>query len=194
MKIAAVVILAVVGPSFAPQDPEWVQAWERAQQSRPARLASDARIAAQHEPGTPLIIGGRVFREDGRTPAPGITVFAYHTDARGLYDVPEAGPHSWRLKGWAITDGDGRFRFRTIRPASYPNATVPQHVHLTIDGPNVPRRWTTELEFDDDPKITGRQRQESRASGMFGGVRPVTRRNGVDLVEINLKLENRGLF
>ena len=192
MKTAAL-LLSIVSLA-AVQDREFVRAYERAQAAKPASVGSVARIAPEDEPGTPLVINGRVYQPDGRTPAAGITVFAYQTDRNGVYDKPGRGPHSWRLKGWAVTDAEGRFQFRTIRPASYPNATVPQHVHLHLEGPNVPRRWTTELEFDDDPKVTARQRAESRRAGMFGGVRPVTKRNGVDHVEINLKIENRGLF
>lgn len=191
--VTVITVLVTAGGATA-QDREFARAYERAQAARPATVGSVSRIAAESEPGSPLVINGRVYQADGRTPAAGITVFAYQTDATGVYDVPSNGPHSWRVKGWAVTDAQGRFQFRTIRPASYPNATVPQHVHLHLEGPNLPRRWTTELEFDDDPKMTARQRELSRQAGMFGGVRPVTRRDGVDHVDINLKIENRGLF
>lgn len=195
MKSVILALIAVTASSIsATQDREWVRAYERAQAAKPANIGSVGRIAAESEPGVPLVIAGRLYQTDGRTPAPGITVFAYQTDAAGVYDVPSNGPHSWRIKGWAITDADGHFQFHTIRPASYPNATVPQHVHLHIEGPNVPRRWTTELKFEDDPKVTTRERETSRAAGLFGGVRPVTRRDGVDHVAINLRIENRGLF
>lgn len=196
--LAAFVVVSVLACSVTPgdaQDREFVRAYERAQASKPARVESVSRIAPEDEPGTPLVINGRVYQLDGLTPAgAGITVFAYQTDRHGLYDVPSAGPHSWRLRGWAVTDAQGRFTFHTIRPASYPNATVPQHVHLHLEGPDLPRRWTTELQFDDDPKVTARQREASARAGMFGGVRPVTQRDGVDHVEINLRIENRGLF
>lgn len=186
--------IAVVVALGAAQDREFVRAYERAQTAKPARVTSTARIAPASEPGNALVINGRVYQTDGRTPAAGITVFAYQTDRTGVYDVPSAGPHSWRLKGWAVTDAEGRFTFQTIRPASYPNAAVPQHVHLHLEGPNLPRRWTTELQFDDDPKIGAREREASKTAGMFGGVRPVTKRGGVDHVEINLKIEERGRF
>ena len=182
--------LACLPPNGAAQDVEYLQALERAQKAKPARLTSVSRIAPVSEPGSPLVINGRVFRADGRTPAPGVTVFAYHTDANGRYDVPANGPHSWRLKGWVVTDAEGRFTFNTIRPASYPNATVPQHVHLSLEGPDV-RRFSSEIEFDDDPKVTAGQRADSRAAGMFGPVRPVTKRNGVDHVEISIRIESR---
>jgi protocatechuate 3,4-dioxygenase beta subunit len=191
--VTASLFLVTAGAASA-QDREFARAYERAQAARPSALGSVSRIAPESEPGSPLVINGRVYQTDGRTPAAGITVFAYQTDRTGVYDVPSNGPHSWRLKGWAVTDAEGRFQFRTIRPASYPNATVPQHVHLHLEGPNLPRRWTTELEFDDDPKMTARSREISRQAGMFGGVRPVTKRDGIDHVDINLKIENRGLF
>jgi protocatechuate 3,4-dioxygenase beta subunit len=194
MRIA-LLLVAVIACAPAPaQDVEFVRALERAQAARPARLGAVARIAPETEPGTPLVINGRVFQSDGRTPAAGITVFAYHTDANGHYDVPSAGPHSWRLKGWAITGADGRFEFRTIRPASYPNATIPQHVHLFVEGPSLPRRGVSDIEFDDDPKVTASQREASKRAGIFGGIRPVSKRNGVDHVEINLRIEERGRF
>ena len=194
MRTATLAALVAFTAAPAAQDREFVRAYERAQASKPATLGSVSRIGPESEPGSPLVINGRVYQTDGRTPAAGITVFAYQTDATGLYDMPSNGPHSWRLKGWAVTDAEGRFQFRTIRPASYPNAAVPQHVHLHLEGPHVPRRWTTELEFDDDPKVTARQREVSRQAGMFGGIRPVTKRDGIDHVEINLRIESRGLF
>lgn len=192
MKTAALFICLVA--LAGSQDREFVRAYERAQTAKPASLSSTSRIAPEREPGAPLVIDGRVYQRDGVTPAAGITVFAYQTDARGLYDAPGAPPHSWRLRGWALTDAEGRFQFRTIRPASYPNSTVAQHVHLHLEGPDVPRRWTTELQFADDPKLTARERSESQRAGMFGGVRPVTMQNGVAHVEINLRIEDRGLF
>ena len=184
----ATLLISLVAMSVM-QDLEYERALERAQSLKPQRLTSVARIAPEREPGTPLVIAGRVYRPDGRTPAPGITVFAYHTDRTGVYDVRSNGPHSWRLKGWAITDADGRFEFRTIRPGAYPGRTEPQHVHFSIDGPSVPRQSPTALEFDDDPLITARVREESKRAGLFGGVRPVTIRNGVHHVEMNLRIE-----
>jgi protocatechuate 3,4-dioxygenase beta subunit len=185
-----IALLSTLVSLAAAQDVEFLRALERAQASKPASIGSVSRIAPESEPGDPLVIDGRVFLADGRTPAPGITVFAYQTDRNGIYDVREAGPHSWRLKGWAITDRDGRFQFRTIRPASYPNANIPQHVHLNLEGPSQPR-YSTELQFDDDPKIGAREREASTRAGMFGIVRPVTKQGGVDRVEINLRLPAR---
>ncbi len=189
--IAAVLRTEVV--AAAPQDVEFVRAWERAQQLRPKILTSRARIAPIDEPGTPLIIAGCLFARDGRSPSPGVTVFAYHTDARGIYDERTKGPHSWRLKGWAVTNADGRFEFETIRPAPYPNRTTPAHVHLSLEGPGLQRRWAG-LMFEDDPLVPADERAKSARAGRFGSVRPVVMRNGVQNVELAIKITDEGVF
>jgi hypothetical protein len=90
-----IVTLPIVATALLPdrhaaaaQDVEYLQALERAQRDRPRVLTARGRIAPAAEPGTPLVIHGRVFRADGTTPARDMIVFAYHTDATGLYDVP----------------------------------------------------------------------------------------------------------
>lgn len=120
-------------PTAQGPDREWLRAWERVQQARPGTVTSQARIAPPGEPGSPLVIHGRVLQADGKTPVASAIVFAYHTDREGLYDRREAGPHSWRLRGWARADADGRFVFTTIKPAEYPVPDAPPaHVHFTI--------------------------------------------------------------
>jgi len=91
----------------------------------PATLLSTARIAPADEPGERMRIEGTVFDENGK-PLPGVIVYAYHTDAHGIYPRNEtepgpAGRRHGRLRGWAKTDEKGRYRFDTIRPAGYPD-------------------------------------------------------------------------
>ena len=176
------------------QDVEFIRAWERAQREKPAVLKSRVRIAPADEPGIPLIMHGRVFRADGRTPAPGMTVFAYHTDRTGLYDERSKGPHSWRLRGWAKTDASGRFDFDTIRPAPYPGRGVAAHVHLSIEGPGVKRRWATGVLFSDDELVTAAEREASARAGVFGDVRTVRTRDGVQEIDVQIRITETGLF
>jgi protocatechuate 3,4-dioxygenase, beta subunit len=184
---AATALLSVRPVAALVQDLEYERALERVQRERPRVLTSSGRIAPASEPGTPLVIHGRVYRQDGRTPAPGIIVFAYHTDATGHYDVASAGPHSWRLKGWVETDADGRFEFATIRPAPYPNRRTAAHVHLTVEGPGVPRQ-SAGLMFEGDELLTDKDRQDSAKAGMFGSVLPVKERDGVQHVTLNIRI------
>jgi protocatechuate 3,4-dioxygenase beta subunit len=176
-----------------PQDLEFIRALERAQRLRPRRLTSHARIAPAAEPGTPLTIAGQVFDRDGRSPAPGMTVFAYHTDAQGLYDIRSNGPHSWRLKGWALTGADGRFRFDTIRPAPYPGRNVAAHIHVNLDGPGL-KRQSTGILFDDDPLVSREERAESDRAGEFGSVLKVIVRGKGQHVDCRIKIADVGIF
>jgi protocatechuate 3,4-dioxygenase beta subunit len=175
------------------QDREFIAALERAQSGRPATLTSKARIAPASEPGTPMIVRGRAFAEDGKTALPSAVVFAYHTDKDGLYDRQGAAAHSWRLKGWARTDADGRFEFATIRPGAYPRRNTAEHIHLNIfleDG----RRYASGVEFDDDPLVTARSRAESKERGPFGGVVHVRTEGGTQIVDFNFRLYAQNRF
>ena len=143
------------------QDVQYQRALERAQQSRPANLSSTARIAPTSEPGSPLVVRGRLLNVDG-SPAADAVVFAYHTDRGGLYDKPENGPHSWRLRGWVKTDKDGAFTFETIRPGSSPNSNNPPHVHFTAYLPNGDRYHAGELQMSmTAPDLKGKTEEAS---------------------------------
>src|SRR5688572_30535194 len=106
----------------------------RAQMERPARPAQVSWQAAAipaGEPGQPLVVSGVVYAADGTTPRPGVVVYAYQTDARGLY-TPDGRPGVPRLHAWMRTDERGRYELRTIRPASYPGQNIAAHVHMVV--------------------------------------------------------------
>jgi protocatechuate 3,4-dioxygenase beta subunit len=164
------VLLLVALPLLG--DSDWIRAWESTQRARPASVGPVARIAPESEKGTPLVIRGRLLKEDGSAAA-GVTVFAYHTDDTGVY--ANSGPaHTWRLRGWAKTDANGRFEFRTIRPGRYPNRREVAHVHFTVEGPGVTRRTIPELQFDGSERLTTR--------------------NGVQIVDYEARISSRGSF
>jgi protocatechuate 3,4-dioxygenase beta subunit len=188
------VTLFITSATLAAQDVEFIRALERAQEHRPATLTSTARIAPESEPGTPLVIRGRVFNTDGTTPLANAVVFAYHTDREGLYDRQGAPPHSWRLRGWAKTDAAGSFEFRTMRPGSYPNSRNPAHVHLTVFAPAGARYHAGEVQFADDPVLPAQERERAEREGAFGSVRPVRTDQGAQHVECSLRIEPRNRF
>jgi len=145
-RCSLIVALFITGAALSAQDVQYIQAVERAQQARPASLATTARIAPASEPGDPLVVRGQLLGVSG-SPAAGAVVFAYQTDRAGLYDKPANGPHSWRLRGWVKTDADGRFTFETIRPGSYPNSNNPPHVHFAAFLPGGERYHAGELQL-----------------------------------------------
>jgi protocatechuate 3,4-dioxygenase beta subunit len=125
-------------------------------------------MTAAGEPGTPLVVHGQVFAPDGKTPAAGVTLYAYQTDARGLYHAP--GVKEPRLRATCITDAQGRFELRTIRPGAYPGGGIPAHIHFQAWGGGYPKQWLPELQFDDDASVTAALRAESRARGKFANI------------------------
>jgi protocatechuate 3,4-dioxygenase beta subunit len=184
--LTAAAALALAASAVA-QDTEFIRALERAQAARPATVGSSARIAPESEPGIPLVIHGRLFGQDGKTPLADAVVFAYHTDREGLYDRQGSPPHSWRLKGWAKTDAAGNFEFRTIRPASYPSTKIAQHVHFTILT-QAARYHAGELQFDDDPFMTADRRAASSRDGEFAEVQKVRMEGSTAHVDFRIRL------
>ena len=194
LRAALFVTLIVTAAPLTAQDVEFIRALERAQQARPASLTTAARIAPPSEPGSPLVIHGRAFAADGRTPLANAVVFAYHTDREGHYDRQGSPAHSWRLRGWVKTDADGAFEFSTIRPGAYPGTRIAQHVHFTLFTSSGERYHAGELNFADDPFIGDRERTASEREGEFGEVRPVRRQADVQHVDVRLRLDPRQRF
>jgi protocatechuate 3,4-dioxygenase beta subunit len=144
----------------------------------PATLAAVSRIAPVGEPGEPLVVSGRVFGADGK-PRAGVIVYAYHTNAKGLYPAPDPprsvySNHHGRLRGWAQTDAKGRYTFRTIRPANYPNSTIAQHIHMHVVERGCATYFIDELLFTDDPMFQRMDPQEVSREGPGRGGKGIT--------------------
>ena len=135
-----------------------------------------------------LKITGTVFREDGKSLAKNVIIYVYHTNQKGVY--PKKGnENGWArrhgyIRGWVKTDNKGRYTFYTFRPASYPNSTVAQHIHMTIKEPNTIPYYIDEIQFADDPHFKNRNSNSMRGgSGLVNlqtknnlmvGVRDIT--------------------
>ena len=60
--------------------------------------------------------------------------------------------------GRAITDDNGHYRFRTIKPGAYPwpnggNDWRPAHIHFSVFGHAFAQRLITQMYFEGDPMI-----------------------------------------
>lgn len=152
-----------------------------------------ATVASDQEPGKRLVVHGQVFDPTGAKPAPGVSVYAYHTDATGRYNKP------WkrepRLRATVVTDAQGRFELRTIRPEGYPGRKDPAHIHFEVWGGGYPKQSVDALEFADDPRVTPAQLATSRAKGKFAPiVTPTREARGVQHATINIRLRNESNF
>lgn len=199
-KALIVSVIIIIGAlcsheALSQADPFWLRSWNEAQQSRPEQITSKSRIASATEPGTPLLIRGRVVEPDGQTPAQGIVVHAYHRDQQGF----DFGPNdhaltTWRLQGWAKTDAQGRFEFETIRPAPDHMGREGAHIHFTLESPRLGRQWARTVYLSDDPLVTKRTREQSAEAGEFGWVREVKVVEGVQRIDVKIRLKEKADF
>ena len=102
-----------------------------------------------------LILTGKVFQLDGRTPASDVVIYYWHTDDSGLYSsndqTPKQAKEHGKLRGWVKSDKSGNYTIKTSRPDAYPNDNIPQHIHLSIKEPDIINEYYADLYFDDDP-------------------------------------------
>jgi protocatechuate 3,4-dioxygenase beta subunit len=153
----------------------------------PAQLSWRTQIVTAAEPGEPLLVAGQVFAPDGRTPAAGVTVYAYNTDAQGYYGANRA-EYPPRLYGWMKTDPAGRFELSTIHPGRYPNMRVPSHVHFELWGGGYPLWWAEAVQFAGDSYLTAEMQAKDAQLGKFHTIREV--RNGRCEYQIRLQRES----
>ncbi len=127
------------------------------------RLDSDLtrNSAVNGEPlGERIIVTGRVLDERGR-PIPNTLIEIWQANAAGRY-VHKVDQHPAPLDpnflgaGRCVTDEEGRYRFKTIKPGAYPwgnhyNAWRPNHIHMSLFGPTFASRLVTQMYFPGDP-------------------------------------------
>lgn len=140
----------------------------------PAEMASSITLDPEGEPGEKMLISGTIFRRDGRTPASGIVLYVYQTDATGYYSKDDD-PYNPRLRGWMRTGTDGRYEFRTIKPAPYPKRSTPAHIHAQIYSDQMPEHSIDEYLFEGDPLLTDKERKQLTGRGGPGAVVKLTR-------------------
>jgi protocatechuate 3,4-dioxygenase beta subunit len=123
----------------------------------------DHDLTRQHE-GEPLgeriILHGRVIETDGR-PVADTLVEIWQCNAAGRYRHavdrhPAPLDPNFTGLGRCLTDGEGRFRFITIKPGAYPwgnhhNAWRPAHIHFSLFGRAFTQRLVTQMYFPGDP-------------------------------------------
>jgi len=126
-------------------------------------------LSQKSDKDEPLIISGAVFQADGKTPAPNVLIYFYHTDSDGYYGREGEVRHG-HFRGWLLTDEQGRYEISTIKPAPYPNRAEAAHIHMTFTGKNFREDSIDAILFEGDKFIT---QQERDAAGKKGGFDPI---------------------
>jgi protocatechuate 3,4-dioxygenase, beta subunit len=126
-------------------------------------IAADSDLTTAHdgEPiGQRIVLTGRVLDSDGRA-VPDTLIEVWQANSAGRYrhwvdDHPAPLDPNFEGAGRCLTDAEGRYRFITIRPGSYPwqnhpNAWRPAHIHFSLFGRAFTQRLVTQMYFPDDP-------------------------------------------
>jgi protocatechuate 3,4-dioxygenase beta subunit len=130
---------------------------------------SSLTLVGPSEPGTRLSVAGTVVRPDG-SPAAGIRLSVYHTDADGYYTRPVSDPRRARIRGSVVTDAQGRYAIHTIQPGFYPDRRQYAHIHVHVDGAGYPQHWIDSFLFEGDPYLGETEAARSRAAAPYGYV------------------------
>ncbi len=105
--------------------------------------------------GQVVHVMGRVLSLDGK-PVAGAVIEIWQANTHGRYTHPNdsnSAPLDPHFDGFAsvTTDGQGRYRFKTIKPGAYPagNAMRPPHIHFGISSGQT--RLVTQMYFPGEP-------------------------------------------
>ncbi|WP_299152145.1 protocatechuate 3,4-dioxygenase subunit beta [uncultured Tateyamaria sp.] len=112
--------------------------------------------------GQRIIVHGRVLDENGRG-VPGALIEVWQANAGGRYRHAKEGyiaalDPNFGGCGRTITDDQGGYSFRTIKPGAYPwpngvNDWRPAHIHFSVFGRSFGQRLITQMYFEGDPLI-----------------------------------------
>lgn len=106
--------------------------------------------------GPVIHVMGRVLSVRGE-PAPGVRLEIWQANAAGKYTHPHdrnTAPIDPNFDGYAtvVTDNEGRFRFKTVKPGAYPvvpGYSRPPHIHFDVTGRY--NRLITQMYFPGEP-------------------------------------------
>lgn len=114
--------------------------------------------------GQKLLITGTIYKLDGKTVAPNVILYYYHTDISGVYANkqgldPRVVRHGY-IRSWVKSDANGHYAIYTVRPTAYPNSNIEAHIHPAIKEPDIETAYyIDEFVFDDDEMLTAEKRK-----------------------------------
>ena len=89
--------------------------------------------------GTPIVLKGYIFKEDGKTPINDAFVEIWHCDENEVYDNTS---DEYKYRGGQKTKTDGKYEFKSILPVPYKadpkdeTSWRPAHIHMRVSVTN----------------------------------------------------------
>jgi catechol 1,2-dioxygenase len=130
-------------------------------------MSSGDSIVRSRTEGPPLFFTGTVADTDGN-PVPGAEIDVWHASPVGLYENQDPEQAEWNLRGRFVTDDEGVFAFRSVKPSGYPvpmggpvgdllttlkrHPFRPAHVHAMVYKPGF-KTITSQIYSHDDPML-----------------------------------------
>jgi protocatechuate 3,4-dioxygenase beta subunit len=158
----------------------------------PEKILSEHTSIGWTEGKQKLILTGKVYQLDGKTPASNVVVYYWHTDDKGLYssnsETPKEAKEHGKLRGWVKSDENGDYKIKTSRPVAYPNQDIPQHIHLSIKEPDIKNEYFADLYFDDDPLYLKHKKKYGKIDRAGTELLRVVLDNDIQIAEHNIVL------
>ncbi len=98
-----------------------------------------SNLVLPYAKGTPIVLKGSIFKENGKTPINNALVEIWHCDENEVYDNAS---DEYKYRGGQKTKADGKYEFKSILPVPYkadPNddsSWRPAHIHMRVSVPN----------------------------------------------------------
>jgi len=124
-------------------------------------------IARSGTPGVPLFVSGTV-RDAAGQPLADAVVDVWQASPVGLYENQDPAQENMNLRGRFRTDAEGRYHFRSVRPAGYPvpvdgpcgvllkaqrrHPNRPAHLHFMVSKPGF-KVLVSQVYADDDENL-----------------------------------------
>jgi protocatechuate 3,4-dioxygenase beta subunit len=111
----------ILGPFYRPGSP----------------IRKNLRLA--NSKGTPIVLKGFIFKDDGKTPINNALVEIWHCDENEVYDNTS---DEYKYRGRQRTKADGKYEFKSILPVPYKVDSRdgvfwrPAHIHMRVSVPD----------------------------------------------------------
>lgn len=160
---------------------------------QPSNIMSVDTSRGWNENGQRLVLSGKVYHLDGKTPAKDVLIYYWQTNAEGIYPTDAnldktVSEHGY-IRGWVRSDAEGRYTIYTIRPAPYPKDNTPAHIHFSIKEPTIGNEYyIDDIMFEGDPYLESYLKKSSIINRGGNGIVKTTQNGNIQYIQRDIIL------